>query len=72
MADQRVLTNLDEWPRHQTLDTFNTILSSDPGWSDGYWDCIGDPNGEVNLITAIRVYANTNVIDAYAMATTDD
>ena len=72
MANQRVLTNLDEWPRHQTLDTFNTILSSDPGWSDGYWDCIGDPNGEVNLITAIRVYANTNVIDAYAMATTDD
>ena len=53
MADRRVLTNLDEWPRHQTLDTFNTILSSDPGWSDGYWDCIGDPNGEVNLILSL-------------------
>ena len=68
----RVLTEADELPRHQTLDTFDTVANPSPEWSDGYWFCIGDPAGEVNLITAIRLYHNTNVIDAYAIASTAD
>jgi len=72
MADRRVLTELDEWPRHQTIDTFDMVTSSNPGWSDGYWHCVGDPNGEVNLITALRLYPNTNVIDAYVILSTGE
>ena len=67
MPRPRVLTELDEWPRHQTIDTFNSVAAASPEWSDGYWHCFGDPAGEVNLITAIRLYPNTNVMDAYAI-----
>lgn len=67
---RRVITEADELPRHQTVDTFDTVANPSPEWSDGYWFCIGDPEGEVNLITAIRLYHNTNVIDAYAIAST--
>ncbi len=70
MPARRVLTELDEWPRHQTIDTFDTVANPSPGWSDGYWHCVGDPDGEVNLITALRLYHNTNVIDAYAILST--
>ncbi len=72
MPSRRVITELDEWPRHQTIDTFDMVTNAAPGWSDGYWHCVGDPNGEVNLITALRLYHNTNVIDAYVIAATAD
>ncbi|MCC4114841.1 hypothetical protein LLG90_05690 [Aromatoleum toluclasticum] len=72
MSRQCRLTEMDEWPRHQTLDTFDVVANPSPGWSDGYWFCIGDPKGEVNLITAIRLYHNTNVMDAYVIASTGD
>ena len=72
MHRPRVLTELDEWPRHQTIDTFDSVATASTGWSDGYWFCIGDPAGEVNLITAIRLYPNTDVMDAYAIVSLDD
>ena len=72
MPARRVLTELDEWPRHQTIDTFDMVANPSPGWSDGYWHCVGDPAGEVNLITALRLYHNTNVIDAYAILSTGE
>ena len=72
MPRPRVLTELDEWPRHQTIDTFNSVQTASPEWSDGYWHCFGDPAGEVNLITAIRLYPNTDVMDAYAIVSLDD
>lgn len=72
MTSRRVLTELDEWPRHQTIDTFDSVANASAGWSDGYWFCFGDPDGEVHLITAIRLYHNTNVMDAYAIASTAD
>jgi len=68
----RKLTELDEWPRHPTIDTFDRVVSDSPYWSDGYWFCVGDPEGAVNLITAIRFYPNTNVADAYVCASLDD
>jgi len=72
MSPRRVITELDEWPRHQTIDTFDSIASPTMEWSDGYWFCIGDPAGEINLITAIRLYHNTNVMDAYAIVSTQE
>jgi len=68
----RKLTKLDEWPLHQTIDTFDTVATASQNWSDGYWTCVGDPEGRVNLITAIRFYQNTNVADGYACLSLDD
>jgi hypothetical protein len=68
----RTLTQLDEWPRHQTLDTFGSVASDSPMWSDGSWICVGDPEGRCHLITALRFYPNTNVADGYAIVTLDD
>jgi hypothetical protein len=68
----RKLTKLDEWPLHQTIDTFDTVATASQNWSDGYWNCVGDPEGRVNLITAIRFYQNTNVADGYACISLDD
>jgi hypothetical protein len=45
----RTLTELDEWPRHPTIDTFDRGVTDSPCWSDGYWFRVGDPEGAVNL-----------------------
>jgi hypothetical protein len=68
----RRLTKLDEWPLHQTIDTFDSVATASQNWSDGFWNCVGDPEGKVNLITAIRFYQNTNVADGYACLSLDD
>jgi hypothetical protein len=68
----RALSQLDEWPRHQTLDTFTMVASDSDRWSDGSWICVGAPDGSCHLITAIRFYPNTNVVDGYAIVTLDD
>ena len=68
----RRLTRLDEWPLHQTIDTFDSVATASQNWSDGFWNCVGDPEGRVNLITAIRFYQNTNVADGYACLSLDD
>jgi hypothetical protein len=68
----RKLTKLDEWPLHQTIHTFDSVETASPNWSDGFWTCVGDPEGKVNLITAIRFYQNTNVADGYAILSLDD
>jgi len=68
----RNLTQLDEWPRHQTLDTFDMVASDSERWSDGSWICVGDPAGACHLITALRWYPNTNVVDGYAIVALDD
>lgn len=69
---RRTLSQLDEWPRHQTLDTFDTVASDSERWSDGSWICVGDPDGACHLITALRFYANTNVVDGYVIVALDD
>lgn len=69
---ERNLTHLDEWPRHQTLDTFDTVASDSAQWSDGSWICVGDPAGACHLITALRWYPNTNVADGYVIVSLDD
>ena len=68
----RVLTRLDELPRHQTIHTFDAISNPSPQWSDGYYFTLGDPAGEAALFTAIRLYPNNNVIDAYACVSLAD
>lgn len=68
----RPLTRFDEFPRHQTIATFDQIASASPQWSDGYYFTLGDAAGEAALFTAIRLYPNNNVMDAYACLSTSD
>lgn len=61
------LTRLDEWPRHQTGATFNTIANESPHWSDGYYFTLGDDAGALMFIMGFRLYANNDVLDAFAL-----
>lgn len=60
------LTRADEWPRHQVARTFDSVASDSPHWSDGYYFTASDDAGTASLYTAIRLYANTDVMDGYA------
>lgn len=62
------LTAHDEWPRHQLPRTFDTVASDSPHWSDGYYFTLSDDAGTLSLYTAVRLYANTDVLDGYACA----
>ncbi len=64
------LTRLDEWPRHQLPRTFDTVASDSPHWSDGYYFTLSDQSGSAALFTAIRLYANNDVLDGYACVST--
>jgi hypothetical protein len=46
--------------------TFDSVASDSPHWSDGYYFTASDDAGTASLYTAIRLYANTDVMDGYA------
>lgn len=60
------LTEADEWPRHQVARTFDMVVSDSPHWSDGFYFTASDETGAASLYTAVRLYANTDVMDGYA------
>ena len=60
------LTRADEWPRHQVARTFDTVASDSPHWSDGFYFTASDGTGSTSLFTALRLYANNDVLDGYA------
>lgn len=59
------LTRMDEFPRHQTGVTFDTVNSNSPHWSDGYYYTLGDDQGRVAFFSALRLYATNDVMDAF-------
>ena len=61
------LTKFDEWPRHQTGGTFDVVVDGSPHWSDGYYFTTGSPDGSTTLFVGFRLYANTDVLDAFAV-----
>jgi len=65
------LTALDEWPRHQTGRTFDTVASDSPHWNDGYYFTLGDADSGVTLFSGLRLYPNTDVLDAYVCLVVD-
>lgn len=65
------LTRADEWPRHQVARTFDTVASDSPHWSDGYYFTASDDRGTLSLYTAVRLYANNDVMDGYACVRLD-
>lgn len=60
------LTRLDEWPRHQAGGTFDVIVDGSPHWSDGYYFATGSDDGAIAIFSGFRLYANNDVLDAFA------
>ena len=60
-----MLTKADEFPVHQTTDTFAAVLSGDKHWNDGHYICLCDANGEVQLVSTVRLYQNNDVLDGF-------
>ena len=70
MSNQR-LTAFDEFPRHQTTGTFNSVASDSPYWSDGFYFTLGDQETGASLFVGMRLYSNTDVMDGFACVTVD-
>ena len=51
-----MLSKTDEFPLHQTPDTFAAILSGDQHWNNGHYICLCDSDGEVQLVSTVRTY----------------
>jgi hypothetical protein len=62
-----MLQRADDFPFHQTVETFDTPGTSDPRWFDRYWFMTGSVEQRLCLITGIGTYPNTRRIDAYAL-----
>lgn len=60
-----MLTKMDDFPRHQIVETMAHVASSDLSWSDGYYFCVWDSAGEISLAMGLRVYTNMDVMEGY-------
>ncbi len=60
-----MLSKTDEFPLHQTPDTFASILSGDQHWNNGHYICLCDTDGEVQLVSTVRTYQNNDVLDGF-------
>jgi hypothetical protein len=60
-----VLLGIDEFPFHQTTETFAAVAGSDPSWNDGHYVCVADQAGTVALTSNVRLYANNDVLDGF-------
>jgi hypothetical protein len=60
-----VLLGFDEYPFHQTTDTFAAVAGSDPSWNDGHYVCAADRAGTVAFTSNVRLYANNDVLDGF-------
>lgn len=65
------LTRLDEWPRHQLPGTFNAVASDSVHWNDGYYFTVCDEAGEVSMCFGLRLYPNTDVVEAFVCLSSD-
>jgi hypothetical protein len=71
MTDAGRLTRMDEYPRHQVGGTFDSVVSDSVNWNDGFYFTLGDEATGATLFAAIRLYANTDVMDGFACVTVD-
>lgn len=71
MTDPGRLTRMDEYPRHQVGGTFDSVVSDSVHWNDGFYFTLGDRETGASLWVAIRLYANTDVMDGFACVIID-
>jgi hypothetical protein len=70
MAQAR-LTRHDEYPRHQTGGTFDSVASDSPHWNDGFYFTLGDEESGATLFVGLRLHPNTDVLDGFVCAAAD-
>jgi len=71
MTDPGRLTRMDEYPRHQVGGTFDSVVSDSVHWNDGFYFTLGDAETGTSLWAALRLYANTDVMDGFACVVID-
>lgn len=60
-----MLLGIDEYPYHQTTQTFAATAGSDPSWNDGHYICAANQSGSIALTSNVRLYANNDVLDGF-------
>ena len=60
-----MLIKADEYPFHQIAESFAAVHTSDKHWNDGHYICLCDMDGDVSLVSTVRLYQNTNVLDGF-------
>lgn len=60
-----MLLGIDEYPFHQTTNTFASVAGTDPSWNDGHYVCAADQAGTVAFTSNLRLYANNDVLDGF-------
>jgi hypothetical protein len=60
-----MLTKADEYPYHQTAQTFASVASADQAWNDGHYVCLCDMDGNIGLVSNVRLYQNNDVLDGF-------
>jgi hypothetical protein len=61
------LTAQDELLIHQHHDTFASVATSDPSWTERVYGWAADAGGEVAVAFGLSRYLNRNVMDAYGL-----
>ena len=61
-----MLTKYDEFLCHQTVSPFDSIETSAREWTERVWFVVYDTSGESLLIAGLGMYANRNIVDAFA------
>lgn len=67
-----MLTNYDELTCHQSVDTFNSVSTSDRAWTEKIWCNLHDGSGKIVLASGLGIYPNRNVIDGYGCVNVDN
>ena len=60
-----MLTKFDEYPVHQMADTFAAVAAQDKHWNDGHYICLCDMDGNISLVSTVRLYTNNDVLDGF-------
>ena len=61
-----MLTKHDELLCHQTVATFDSVETSAREWTERIWIAVYDTSGECFLLAGLGIYANRNIMDAFA------
>jgi hypothetical protein len=62
-----MLQPIDDYPFHQTAQTFDTPFTDDARWFDRFWFMTGNVEERICLITGLGTYPNAKLMDGYAM-----
>ena len=60
------LIEADEYLNHQTVNTFDTVATSDLSWTEKVWFMLARKDGKLQASFGLGKYTNRNLIDGFA------